>query len=509
MRVHPFTFWSGRRVIVTSVAGAILLPLCFFAPRFWLWPVAGLPLEEFIAIQPEFHRAFHALRQLQDPWLRIEDTVNRVIEWRLLFPLLGHAVGLSPSAYLALPFIGVVPALTAAAVFVWRGTRDARTTLAAVVLAATSSWFFVSTGWLAYFDSWLIAALLVATFARSSIALGLTALAAPWIDERFLLALPACLAARALTVDLLYPDRRATLRRDALVLALAALPYVAIRLGAEWTGTRQTASSYWSGRSLLPAPFFATLWGVWNGLRLGWVVVVLGLAAAFRLQRRGLWPAVAAMALTLLVNVVVADDISRSASVAVVALIAATLLFWRSDTVRAARLLPWLAAANLVLPAQHVIGAAGTRAEFHCVPILRLDAEIARAQQPPEFADPTAFTRRSMDHLQARLLDRALAAADIACRLNPRHAKSVANRGIVLYVRGQKAEGLAELDRALQLGPELYDARMQRAAFRQQAGNVGGALEDVRRALQDMPADWPHRSEAQKFERALAAQTGR
>ena len=44
-----------------------------------------------------------------------------------------------------------------------------------------------------------------------------------------------------------------------------------------------------------------------------------------------------------------------------------------------------------------------------------------------------------------------------------------------------------DFDRALELSPELYDARMQRAAFRRQAGDLQGALADVRHALRDVP----------------------
>jgi len=51
--------------------------------------------------------------------------------------------------------------------------------------------------------------------------------------------------------------------------------------------------------------------------------------------------------------------------------------------------------------------------------------------------------------------------------------------------------------------------RMQRAAFRQQAGNLAGALDDVRAALQSIPPDWPRRNDAIQFERSLASQVGK
>lgn len=114
-----------------------------------------------------------------------------------------------------------------------------------------------------------------------------------------------------------------------------------------------------------------------------------------------------------------------------------------------------------------------------------------------------------MDHLQNKNFERALATAEIALRLDPTSGRALANRGIILYVTGQQAEGAADLDRALILSPELYEARMQRAAFRQQAGDPAGALTDVREALRFMPADWPRRAEAQQFERVLASRAGK
>src|SRR5512140_2040801 len=115
--------WCGRRVILTGTFGAALGVFLCFSPRFWLWPATGLPLGEFIAIQPEFHRAFHALRQLAEPWQRIDDPVNRVIEWRLFFPLLGHYLSLPKGLYLALPHLGCLLALATVAGVAWRSTR--------------------------------------------------------------------------------------------------------------------------------------------------------------------------------------------------------------------------------------------------------------------------------------------------------------------------------------------------------------------------------------------------
>lgn len=482
----------------------MLATLACFCPRFWLWPVAGLPLPEFISIQPEFHRAFHALQQLEHPWMRIDDGVNRVIEWRLFWPLVAHSLGLSAMAFLSVPFLGCLAALGATATIVARATADRATTVWITGLVATSSWFFVSTGWLAYFDSWLIFALLLASFARGQTLLVVTALLAPWIDERFITALPLCLAVRALERARDTSRARVSFARETALLVAGIVPYLAVRAGAEFTGARSTSASYWHDRPLLPAPLWALLWGLGHGLRLGWIFVLAGAAAAFRARQNRV--AVVVAAVTLAANVSLADDISRSSSVAIPALVASLLWLRQVRPAAIRRALPVLAGCNFLLPAMHVIAAPGTTAVVHSVAILSAHAELERARHPPEFASAAAYHRRSMDHFQNQSLERALASAEIARRLDPGFAKAIANRGILLYVTGKKKEGLAELDRAIALAPDLYDARMQRASFRQQAGDLRGALEDVRQALQHMPTDWPRRADAQQFERNLAAQ---
>jgi hypothetical protein len=292
-----------------------------------------------------------------------------------------------------------------------------------------------------------------------------------------------------------------------MIIAAGVLPYLAVRVGAELSGFRSTTGSYWSDRPLLPAGPLAMAWGAWNGLRLGWLPLLAAGIWAFRANTHRFAALVVLGTITL--NLFVADDLSRSASIATPALLATVLLAWRHRTVQSRRALPLLCLGNLVLPAQHVIAAPGTAAAYHCVAILGADAEFERARNPPEFASAATYTRRSMDHFQNQNLPRAKVAAELALRFDPNSAKAIANLGIILYVTGEQARGAAELDRALELSPELYDARMQRAAFRRQAGDLQGALADVRHALRDMPADWPRRVEAQQFERALAAQLQR
>ncbi len=499
---------STWRIAFFCAVAVGLVAVCFFAPRYWLWRSVGLPINELVSIQPEQNRVSFALLQLENPWLRIEDPTNRVIEWRLLFPLVGHYLHLPRWLYLCLPHLGCFLSLAAVATIAWRSTRDGTATVCAALLTATTSWFFVSTGWLAYFDSWLILALVLASFARKRVIFFGVALLAPWVDERFILALPICAAVRAVDYagDGGVIDRR-TWWRDMLVLLAGLAPYLAVRVGAELLQVRETSKSYWADRPLMPAPLGPSLWGVWSGLRLSWLGVAMAMVAW---SGRGRWLALVAVSLTLLVNLCVADDISRSMSVAVPLVLAGVLQIWRTQTLRARRLLTWLCAGNLLLPAHHVIASPGSVEEpYHIVPILSLPAEWARADDPPYFASPFVYNRRGMDAFQSRDQAKARAAFDLALRFDPNFSRAQANRGILNFISGQREGGMAEMNAALQRSPSLYDARIQRAAFRQELGDLAGALDDVRLALRHMPADSPKRKDAEAFERALAGQSPR
>jgi hypothetical protein len=491
--------WYRRALAVLGVAlGAGALAIVFFAPRYWLWCFVGAPLPDLISIQPEFNRAFFALQQLHAPWERIQNLTHRVIEWRLFFPVLAHYARLPDIVYLALPQIGCVAALAAAVVWSWRLSGDRWITAAVALLVATSSWYFVSTGWIGYFDSWLILALLLATMSSSRWTLFAVALIAPWIDERLILTLPLCLGARALLAE---PAEH--IRRAAFSLAAGVAPYLLIRLGAEVFQLRTTSGAYWSEHVPFAAPLDGVLLGIWHGLRLGWIPVVVAFAAGLRDRR---WFACLGIASSLAVNLAVADDFSRSMSVAVPLLFVGAWVLLRSRPRTARILLLGLALGNLLLPAAHIIATPRSSVErYHVLPVESAWAERRNAHMPPVFARPEEYSRRGMESLAAGRLTEAEGQFELALRFDPNFPWALAHRGMLRFVRGEKDAGMADISAALRAAPDMFDVRLQRASFRLELGDTKGALQDVRDALRAMPADWPNRAQAEQFERQLTA----
>ena len=119
-----------------------------------------------------------------------------------------HYLRLPPWLLLAIPMVGCVLVLWLVASLTFCHLHDWSITWLAAGLFAALPWFFVSSGWLLHFDSWLVLGLLTVALVPSPWALAAACLATPWIDERFLLALPVCVAVRSVSLDWIRrPDR--------------------------------------------------------------------------------------------------------------------------------------------------------------------------------------------------------------------------------------------------------------------------------------------------------------
>ncbi len=223
---------SGRgrlETVALLLALAIFVSLLVtvrFCPRFNYWP--GLYIGAAMP-DPEFDRAISSLAQLEHPWAPVDAPFHKVIRWRLLLPLLWHYARLPTWLYLLVPQIGCVLTLWLVATLAFERSANWPWTGITTILFAALPWFFVSSGWLTYFDSWCVLGLLTASFVPSRILLALACLLTPWIDERFVLALPVI----ALTRFAVF-DRTA----DLAILFAASVPYPMIRAVAYLAGER-------------------------------------------------------------------------------------------------------------------------------------------------------------------------------------------------------------------------------------------------------------------------------
>lgn len=331
--------------------GVWLLGLLLFPPAYtpWAAPTAvpaanadGLPDFALGRVPALLSQLAHPLGG--DP---AAAPLPNALRWRLLPPAVGHVLGLSPAAYFTGALLAAAALLVVVAYFLLAAGLSPAAAAAATGLVATSSAFFVATGWVGQFDALYLTGLVVFVFARGRVAPAVACALAPWCDERFLLILPACAMLRYQRIG----------RLDWLPWALGALaPYVLARLIAlglgdgtvarQWAIQQQALADYWPRIGL----------GWWMGFRAAWPLVLAGLLwpLAGPARRHGLHAA--AVGAGLVAVAVLAWDLSRSVAILLPYLMHGAIVLAGWAPRRAPALLAALVAINLLLPATHVVG---------------------------------------------------------------------------------------------------------------------------------------------------------
>lgn len=450
-----------------------------------LW--ACLDADSIVDSFPQINRALSTLQQIERPFAVVENPTNAVIGWRILFPVVAHWSRMPREAFLALPALGCLLALTYCACVMQRQTGDAALALAATTLTATTSWFFISTGWLAYFDAWYVLALLVLTFSESRAVVAIVCLLAPWIDERFVLAAPFAFAVRMVVCDAcLLPPSKCLSRRDfAAVLAPLGL-YAAIRLAAVLVGGDTTTQRYldkYLAEWHAPVVYLSALW---HALRAAWVAMLIMVWLAFD-RRRHMRTAFLIISLVgaLIACLLVAADLSRSVSVVAPAVPAGLILFHRHYPKRARCCALAMAVCNLLLPAKIVV-------TTFTIPLHSAVHEFSR------WHDPNALDYLAQLHLhQAMRLAESGRFEDAwielggALRLAPRSPDVFNGRAAVLQMSGDRQGALVEFQTALLHAPGHVNTYVNRSQVRRALGDLAGAIADLETALELAPDGAP------------------
>ncbi|HEY1792044.1 MAG TPA: hypothetical protein VGG34_03940 [Opitutaceae bacterium] len=475
--------------VAGATAAAAALSVYFFSPRFVLWRLLGTAVTP-----PEVVRAADALRQLAHPLASISNDTNRVLEWRLFFPALGHLLFLNDEAYLALPSIGALVALGYCVTIARRRGLGWMHAAACAALLATSSWFFVSVGWLGYFDSWYVVALLLIVFARRHGVALAAVLVGPWIDERVAFTLPLCVFLRAVYMGDIRPDGSQRLgRRQVVGLFLGLLPWLLARglfslAGRDVVTARYIQHMHSVHGSISPSAY---LMGLWEGIRLGWLYIAgLALCLLRVSPRRGALFIVLAVG-TLAANLAVAEDLSRSVSVMAPAVLLGLILSPRPGFLGNPAVAAGAAALNLLLPAAHVI-------DSHRIPILYLQAELARNQDPLAEFNAGFYESRGVSYAMTGRDQLALEMLDVAIRIRPDFAEAISNRSLLEAKLGNIPSAMADADHALLLEDKVPDIWLNRGEIRMSLGDVHGAASDIAESIERSNADWPRLREARE-----------
>lgn len=437
----------------------------------------------------EVRRGESVLLQVAHPGIELPDKLHAAIQWRLLFPVIAHVLNLPPMILFALADVGCVIVLAfIIAVLRRRGASFGFAGLAAIVLGA-GSWYFTSVCWLGYFDSWLVFGLLLVAFADSAWPVWLACAWAPWVDERFVLAAPLALFCR-------YVDRTragkpfAWKQELGAPVALLAV-FVIVRLGVlgAHSAAGATVAGYFSGLENGGATWTRMAFGIWEGLRVGW----LGVAAAVLLlpRERGIVIG-AAVVVLVAIGLGTAQDYSRAMMLMLPAgLLGVVLAVGRIATYP--RWLPVVAAIlALVLPAHHVMS-------NWVNPIYYLYHELAALRSPPAGVMPEVFELRAVEEMEQGEFAHAADDLTLAIKLADNPAGPSRHRGLLAASLGRWEDARRDFSVAVEHAPENPEGWFLRAQAELALGQVAAARSDVEEARSRAPADWKNRPDVGRF----------
>lgn len=436
----------------------------------------------------ETRRGESVLAQVAHPGAPIADPLHRAIQWRLLFPVIAHGLHLPPTLFFGLAYLGCLFALTYLAGLLRAAGCSWSETALALITVGAASWFFTSTGWLGYFDSWLALGLLITAFSERRWLVLLACVLTPWIDERFVVAAPLALLCRWLW----WPETF-RFKRDAILPGALLAGFIFVRLGvlATHSDAGATVGGYLGSRNYLDAPFSRIVLGLWEGLRTGWVFTVGAVVLLWRRRSQGILLGAVLLALAGL-GLGTAQDYSRSMTMLLPAAVLGLLLARRSSASWLPLALRVSAGAALLLPAHHVMSDA-------VAPILNLQHALYSLDHPPAIAMPEWHELRAihaMEKAEFTLADSELA---LAIKLAANPASPARQRGILAATQGRWADARKYFSLMADHDPKNPDAWLMCAQASHALDEPATARTQIERALALASADWKTRPDVARF----------
>lgn len=478
---------SRLKFLLLCVAVSFLVAVYFFCPRFALWNGLNVPFSYF---NPEVNRAADTLKLLHNPYEKITNPNNIVVQWRWLFPLICHYLYFPQWLFLAVPAMGCLLNLLLVEHIAYKETGDRLQTWGITLLGATTSWFFVSTGWLCYFDSWYVFGLLVVAFLPTRRSIIWPCLLTPWVDERFVLALPVALLVRGIY----FQDKEEYSWRkwwSEVVVAVAVIvPYLIVRklmsqFGADHSAVVINPRAMYGQEHAIRNVFF----GMWHGFRAMWIYVGLLFWLLYRYKNRLLGIAVPLVALGLfIVTICLAGDISRIVSMFFPLPVLGIILGWkyRREFIRAT--LPIALAMNLFLPARHVM------ASF-TIPIFYLPVEWNRYETPPVEVNAAFYCKEAVNEIHRKNYDTAVTICNLALKLTPGFVDALINRSYANFNLDKEEDALKDADEAIRIDPKAADAYYVRGIVFQKRKELTKASEEFLKAMKCAPPKWSLRTD--------------
>jgi hypothetical protein len=323
-------------------------------------------------------------------------------------------------------------------------------------------------------------------------ALAAACLLTPWVDERFVLALPVTLLVRGVTLGIIEQKRWRELRMDLILAVVASLPYLAIR-ASSWLRGDPDANAYVQAHimTIRDVEWTRFVAGLWSGYRAGWIMIGI---AIWQTARRAGWAWGAALAVIagaiVVGGLLIATDMSRSTTMICPLVLLGVWLWEGTRPASRAWLLPAVVLANFLLPATHELWFKQFRLEH-------FPTELANWQAAPTpvfvAADLIADAEKL---LAAGNSNAAREKLNAAIEMDDSYAVAFAQRGLMRKDEGDRVGALADANEAVRLDPTAPFGYLLRGYVRAELGDRAGAIQDMQNALGRSAPDWPMRNNA-------------
>lgn len=469
--------------------GVLVLLLWFFSPPLAAWRAWSRADE--IGFLPEVRRGTVVLEQINALGAPVADPLHGAVQWRVLFPALGHVLSLPSWVIFSFAHVGAWLALWSLAERAKSRGASWTETAALVVIGGAAAWFFAATGWLGYYDSWIVLGLAMVTVARRREWVWLACLATPWIDERFVLAVPLALLARHLDGG---AERRAAWKSEwGVPLALIGL-FAVVRL---WllpgTSGNATVAGYLAWLDLAKTPWTQFGRGILEGWRVAWGLAALALWAVARNHGpKAAFTLGAAAVVVLGVALATAQDFGRSTMLLapLIWLGAGAWNEWAAP--RRPLALGGAVALTLLWPAHHVMSDA-------TMPVRTLTHELSALEEPPPRLSPAAYELSGVVEMERGNPQKAEIALTIAIKLDAAPTSACKHRGL-LYASAQRwQDALRDFQTWADNDPRDPDAGLLVAQAEAALGHTAEARAALRRAMEIAPEGWAKRPDVARF----------
>jgi Tfp pilus assembly protein PilF len=156
------------------------------------------------------------------------------------------------------------------------------------------------------------------------------------------------------------------------------------------------------------------------------------------------------------------------------------------------RIVPFAAAATLLLPAYHVMN-------DRVNPIYYLYHELAVLNTPPAVAMPELYELRAIHAMERGDLAAAETDLTLAIKLAPNVASPARQRGVLYASQGRWSDARRDFVRAEQSEPQNPDAWFLQAQASLAIGDTRSAQSEFDRARSLAPAEWINRPDVTRF----------